>query len=207
MTHNWIRPVSKRPDKELSEQDRFYDIEYCDKNSLDPEVLDIINIVFINPDPYKFQTENYLIDDGYYWSFIRKATYQEALDIIDPLQEDLWGTDTLSSYHGENDRLLLEQATKYNQSLRLIHVHDLKIRVLAEKAAFQNYKKIVRGFFTYNNIQYALTITDPKIEQIYFNKEENTYIINEALLCISLGVPYNNYTYKLIASVILPSQI
>jgi hypothetical protein len=88
--------------------------------------------------------------------------------------------------------------------LRLIAVDDLAIRVRAESAAFGNMKKKLRGYFTYLGNLYALTITDPTIEGNFLSRPEDTYPVGSALLCVSLGEPYNAYAYKLIASVILP---
>jgi hypothetical protein len=58
----WIRPVSARQTGELSEEDRRF------QNGTDPGLFDIVRIPMIEPRPNGFQTENHLIDDGYYWT-------------------------------------------------------------------------------------------------------------------------------------------
>jgi hypothetical protein len=69
---------------------------------------------------------------------------------------------------------------------------------------FGNTKKKLRGYFTYSGHHYAIMITDPIIENSHLSMLENTYDIGAALLCASLGEPYQGYAYKLIAGVILP---
>jgi hypothetical protein len=195
----WIRPVSSRPEKELSTYDRHYD----GTAQPEPALLDVIEIDFLGKDPHPYQPENYLIDDKIYWRLSRKATFAEALRAVDPMQPDLWGLSSDSSYHGQYDRVPIVNAPLFNSSLRLIRVDDLRIRVRAEGANFGNMKRNLRGHFTYSGNQYAIMITDPIIETGYLNRSEDTYPVGVALLCVSLGEPYQGYAYKLIAGVIL----
>jgi len=78
-------------------------------------------------------------------------------------------------------------------------VDDLKIEVLIEGAEFGNPRRKVRGEFTLNDVNYRLAITDPTVESEY---ADGTHDIGSAILCISLGEPYEGYAYKLIAGVI-----
>lgn len=57
----WIRPVSTRPSAEISEEERRYE------NGVLAKVFDIISIPVIGAAPQLHQSENYLIDAGYYW--------------------------------------------------------------------------------------------------------------------------------------------
>ena len=52
---------------------------------------------------------------------------------------------------------------------------------------------------------YRLSITDPVFERQYYAEQDGDYSIGAAILCISLGESYQNFTYKLIAGVILQS--
>ena len=196
----WIRPVSARPDKELSAYDRHYD----GRAQLEPALLDVIQIEFLGQDAHQFQPENHLIDDKIYWRFSRRATFAEAVRAVDPPQANLWGLSLDSSYHGEFDRVLLNDAPSFNCSLRLVKVDDLRIRVCAESANFGDMKKRFRGYFSHFGHQYALTITDPIIGDQYLTRPKGLYSVGTALLCVSLGEPYKGYAYKLIAGVILP---
>ena len=57
----WIRPVSARSGREVSEYEGQY--EY----GSDPKVLDIVNVPVLKPLPEEWQTENWLLDPEYYW--------------------------------------------------------------------------------------------------------------------------------------------
>ncbi len=195
---DWIRPVSSRPDKELSASDRHY------AGGAEPALLDVINIQFLGHDPHPYQPENHLIDDNVYWGFSRRASFAEALAAADPVQTDLWGLSPDSSYHGEYDRVLLADAPAFHSSLKLIRVNDLNVHVSAEGRNFGDMKKKLRGYFTYSGHRYALTITDPLISAQYLPQAEGWFSIGEALICASLGEPYKGHAYKLIAGVILP---
>ncbi|MEM5501213.1 hypothetical protein WNY59_06385 [Ahrensia kielensis] len=191
---DWIRPVSARDSGELSELDRRY------KNGRHPQVLDIIRIPMLAPNPHQFQAENHLIDDEYYWTLERQVDWagvQNALDGPAPL----WINGD-SSYSGINDRVSAKNLEQPQGTLRLIKVSDLRIEVVVEGAEFNNGKRKVRGRFTYGGAQHYLSITDPQIEAKYFARANGIFQIGEAILCISLGEIYNDYAYKLIASVI-----
>ena len=54
----WIRPISSRPTQELAPQERKY------ANGQDPDLLDIIEIKFVEPRPQTYQSENHLISTG-----------------------------------------------------------------------------------------------------------------------------------------------
>ena len=61
-TRSWIRPVSDRPHQEVSERERQY------KDGSDIRVLDIIDVPLIRAQPSSYQSENWLLDPGYYWA-------------------------------------------------------------------------------------------------------------------------------------------
>ena len=63
-------------------------------------------------------------------------------------------------------------------------------------------KRIVRGEFNYHGAVYRLAVTDPVIEIKYLSGEDGQYEIPQAVLCVSLGDPFQGYYYKLIASVL-----
>ena len=65
-------------------------------------------------------------------------------------------------------------------------------------------KRKLRGDFSLNGHRYRLSITDPLLERAYFKGPDGEFEIGEAALSISLGEPYQGFTYKLIAGMILP---
>ena len=52
----WIRPVSNREHQEVSEYERQYE------DGSDPRVLDVIDVPVVEPRPWRFQSENWLLD-------------------------------------------------------------------------------------------------------------------------------------------------
>ncbi len=78
---------------------------------------------------------------------------------------------------------------------------DLKIVVAVEGAEFGNAKRKVRGHFTLNGAQYLLSVTDPVVERQYLAGGNGEFNVGTAILCVSLGEPYQGYAYKLIAGV------
>jgi hypothetical protein len=191
----WVRPISNRATSELSEEERRFE------NGRDPSVLDIVQVEMLGASAHAYQTENHIINDAYYWSFIRRATNQEILAAIDVSAGTLWGTSS-SSYSGVNDRIEVFAAPQFASTLCFISVPSLQIRVSAEGARFGNMKRNVRGRFTYNGQQYFLMITDPVIERHYLDGQDGLFEVGRRLLCISLGDAYEGYAYKLIAGIV-----
>src|SRR6266404_1906291 len=192
----WIRPISGRPSGELSEEDRRFE------NGQDPRLLDVITIPMIEARPHGFQTENHLIDDGYYWNKEREASWGDLHAVLDPAVGSLWDN-TSSSYNGLNDRVEETEANKLGSSLKLVEVKDLSIAVAVEGAQFGNGKRKVRGRFTLDGEQYWLAVTDPVVERKYLAGSDGEFKVGQAILSISLGEPYGGYAYKLIAGVFL----
>lgn len=192
----WIRPVSERPAGELSEEDRRFE------NGQDPRLLDVISVPMVEPRPHGFQAENHLIDDGYYWTKEREASWDDLNAALDSVAGPLWDNSS-SSYNGMNDRVEEVAANNLGSSLRLVEVNDLKIAVAVEGAEFGNAKRKVRGRFTLNGAQYWLSVTDPVVERKYLAGSDGEFKVGHAILCISLGEPYGGYAYKLIAGVFL----
>ncbi len=116
---------------------------------------------------------------------------------------DLWCTDS-SSYQGINDRIPEQKCDNYNESLYFIKPKSLEIIVRVEGEEFDNAKRKVRAEFEYNNIRYIFPITDPVVESQYLSGEDGKYTLpgGSTYLCVSVGLPYNGYCYKFVASII-----
>ena len=59
-----------------------------------------------------------------------------------------------------------------------------------------------RAGFDIAGQEYALWVTDPGFERAYLAKPNGIYDINESYLAVSLGEPYQDACYKLIAAII-----
>jgi hypothetical protein len=195
---SWIRPVSSRTDKEISIQ------ECQSKNGRIPEVLDIIEIRFKEHSPTSFQIENYLINHTYYWEQAGHFGLENLPKLCDQ-PATLWQGGN-SSYQGLNDRVSEDSTNRINSSLYLITPNTLKILVREEGREFGNPRRKVRADFSYRGIYYILPVTDPVIENSYLAKDDGTYVIqqpyNRIFMCISIGLPWDGYCYKFVASII-----
>lgn len=196
---SWIRPVSSRPSEEIWPTESRYE-----KGGL-PGLLDIIEIPLARHKPTSFQTENYLINDKYYWEQQGSFDLDGMSELCD-CPEDLWGPDD-SSYQGLNDRILQSLAAELDSSLYLISPDRLAVLVRVEGGEFGNPRRKIRARFMYGSTSYILPITDPDIERSYLKREEGTYPVDElnerVYMCVSLGLPYTDgFCYKFIASII-----
>lgn len=190
----WIRPVSSRTTQEVSEYERQYD------DGSDPKVLDIIDVPLIEPQPYGIQRENWLLDPTYYWTKAGTCSPFQLEPFADPI-ERLW-IDGNSTYHGSNDRILLDSMGGISSSLRFIRSEYLLLKVFAPGEAFGNAKRRVQGRFNHAGRDYALWVTDPVYERRFLSKLDGDYRIDQCYLTISLGEEYDKAVYKLIAGII-----
>ena len=194
----WIRPVSDRESEEVSAYERQYE------DGSDPCVLDIIDIPLLEARPRNYQQENWLLDPEHYWGKSGRLKWSELQRLADPVAP-LW-INGHSTYNGTNDKIPLSLVAGLNTSLCLIHVNRVVISVFQPGEFFGNPKRRVQGRFRHNNAEYAIWVTDPVYEQAYLAKPDGDYPIGECFLTISLGEPYKNDCYKLVAAIIERSQ-
>ena len=190
----WIRPVSDREGEDVSEYERQYE------DGSDPEALDVIDVPVLEPRPREYQSENWLLDPGRYWKKAGRLTRSDLPVLLDETAP-LW-IDGYSAWKGRNDYIPLEKAAPLENSLRLIHIESLRLRVCTPGEAFGNNKRRVQGRFAYAGKEYALWIADPGFERTYLRKLDGEYEIGACFLTISLGEPYGGACYKLIAAII-----
>lgn len=190
----WVRPVSTREGQEVSEYERQYE------DGSDPQVLDIVRIPVLAPQPQDWQTENWLLDPMYYWQKVSKYSWFDLPDLVDPVAP-LW-LDGYSTYNGLNDKIPLEAMRSVSSSLRLVYVEQLKLAVLRPGEAFGNAKRRVQAQFSHAGEDYALWVTDPGYERAYLAKLNGIYEVRDCYLTINLGEPYAYACYKLVAAII-----
>jgi hypothetical protein len=192
---SWIRPVSARPSAEVSEEERRYE------DGKDPRLLDIIEVPMLAPAPVLQQSENHVLDAGYYWVKKGELGFDQLAKMVDQ-PGTLWANGD-STYNGLNDRMTVEVAAKQKESLLLIKPESLTINVQTEGAAFGNPRRRVRATFKYNGVNYILAVTDPAIEREYLGKANGDYKVGNAFLCVSLGEAHTDgHCYKLVAAII-----
>lgn len=190
----WFRPVSARTSHEISEEERRY------QDGQDPKLLEIISIPCAQPQPMPHQGENHLIDPDYYWE--KKGNLSWAhLDAWLDQPTSLWGIGE-SSYEFLNNRI----HDDYSGGTSLYFVAVDVLEILVGPKSEQYPKRIVRGKFSYKDVSYKMSITDPTIERTFLEREDGRYLIQNPRLCISLGDPFQGYFYKLIAAVIFEDR-
>jgi hypothetical protein len=195
----WIRPVSSRPGKEVSEEERR-----CEDGRR-VQLLDIINVPLVSHTPANHQQENHILADGYYWSKIGDATWEQVIALIDPFDTNFW-MQAESTYHGWNDKISEVLTPTIHSSLKLIRPESFRLVVQRDGFQGQPSRKRLRGQFDYHGRTYKLSVTDPLVEDDYLTRDEGIYPIETPILCISLAEVWNGFAFRLVASVITPDQ-
>lgn len=167
--------------------------------------MDIIHIPLIRHQPESYQNENWLLDPDHYREFAGRLDWDD-LQAMSENPSTLWINGT-SSGVGKNDRVPLEDAQRLNNSLYLLTLRGMELKVFAPGAAFRNLKRRVQGRFMHRNVEYALWVTDPMIERDYLARENGIYRIGECFATISLGEPHEGFAYKLIAAIIARESV
>jgi hypothetical protein len=196
----WIRPVSARPTREISEEERRY------RDGRDPQVLDLIEITMIRPEPQGHQRENHLIDDSSYWERNRRLSWSDLQSAVENPTGPLWDNGSSSSY-GVNDRVSEERLPGLNRSLYLVRPERMRLIVAPEGGDFGTARRRVRADFYLSGHGYRLVMTDPIVERHLLEGPDGETNIEEALLCVSLGEVFHGFAYKLAAGVILPQAV
>lgn len=186
----WIRPVSARPSREVSEWERQYE------DGSDPRLLDILAIPMISTAQDAHQPENHLIADEYYWEKQDTFRFPDLPSLFDR-PRTLW-QNGFNSTGGFNNRI--PDDSSVDASLYLVPVENLRLAV-GRKSSFPDAKRSVRGAFVYNGINYTMDVTHPLVERTYLAKPDDTYAIGDVPLCVSLSESFHGYCYKLIATI------
>ena len=180
--------------QEVSEHERQYE------DGSDPKLLDLIDVPLIEHSPLGHQSENWLLDPRRYWRKVDRLAPRFLGGLLDR-EAPLW-LDGQSTYNGRNDKVPAADLKTLDDSLRLIAVDRLKLRVFAPGEVFGNPKRRVQGQFSYADRSYALWVTDPNVERGYLAKPDGVYESAACYLTISLGEPFEDACYKLIAAII-----
>jgi hypothetical protein len=188
--------VSNRQNQEVSEYERQY------SDGSDPQVLDVIDIPLLEPRPRAFQQENWLLDPNTYWSKVDTLDFAHLRPFAQA-SGSLWLNGT-STFHGLNDKIDTSAAEQLNSSLKLIHVAELELRTFAPGANFGDGKRRVQAVFAHDGVNYRLRVTDPIYERRYLAQPDGRYRLGDCYLTVSLGEPFNNACYKLVAAILEP---
>jgi hypothetical protein len=100
-----------------------------------------------------------------------------------------------------------QEAARLTNSLLLVKPTRLDVSVDLEGGVYAPAKRRVRANFTLNQMRYSLSLTDAFMERKYLQGQNGTFPIENAILCVSLGEPFNGYAYKLAAALITPDRV
>ncbi|WP_078971731.1 dual OB domain-containing protein [Streptomyces sp. WM6368] len=190
----WVRPVSARPNREVSPYERQY------ADGTDPSVLDIVSVGLVRPQPHDFQSENWLLNPTFFWNKIGRVDWRGLVG-LEQRPSALWINGS-STYHGNNDRIPIEEAVTLPDSLNLIRATGLTLQVHTPGATFGDQRQVLRAHFSYAGNSHILRVTDPEYEREYLPKPEGFYELGESFLTVSLSEPYEGHVYKLVAAII-----
>jgi hypothetical protein len=189
---NWIRPVSRHPSGQLSDDEGRYE------NGVHPAVLDIIAIPVIVAKPQHHQAENFVIDATYYWKKKGEMPWVDMKRLVDK-PATLWSTGD-STQGGHNDRVKTEIACTFTSSLMLIEPDELIVKVGAD---YGTTRRRLRARFWHAGSHYNLSVTDPLAERSLLSKPDGDHKLADKYLCVSLGEPFTDgWCYKLVAAII-----
>lgn len=188
----WVRPVSTRETREISEEERRYE------NGRDPQLLDIVFVTCVTGQPLPHQSENHVIDPKIYWVRQGSLAWSSISEWLDQ-PATLWGSGE-SSYSGTNNRVA--KAPENGSSLYLVAAESIRLLVGKKAQEYPDSKRAVRGEFVHKGVTYLMDVTDPVLEREFLAQGDGSYDIAKPVLCISLGDPYQGYYYKLVAGVL-----
>lgn len=196
---DWIRPVSARPTREVSDEERRYE------DGTDPVILDVIDIQMSSHEPEHHQRENHVIDPTFRWVRQGHVTWRNLQAAVEHPAGPLWLNGSSSS-HGLNDRVPEDQLHAFTQSLYLVQPEKLVVVVGREDSPFGPARRRVRAHFNLAKDDYWVAITDPVVEQEYLAQGDGETEVEHALLCMSLAEVFHGFAYKLAAAVITPQR-
>lgn len=107
-----------------------------------------------------------------------------------------------SSWYGHNDRVPEDRASGLPRSLYLIRPDELTLVVASEDSGFGPARRRVRARFDLSGQSYCIVVTDPWMERQCLAGNDGELLIDDALLCVSLGESFHGFVYKLAAAVI-----
>lgn len=155
-------------------------------------LLDIIEIdTTDSPDEKNYQSENVYFSEN-------------SIKVVDRF--DLGNLQTLLDdrrliFDSRGKALSQEFIEGLSYSLMFIRTNEFKILY---KPSEDRAKKIqIRMLFCFHGNEYDFPVTDPVFLHKYQVNRNSIDQYNEANLCVSVGIPWNNWHYKLIAGIIL----
>lgn len=179
--HKWVRPI-------------------C--NTLHGEIptdlvaqLNLLDIIEIDTTDYP-EEKNYQSENVYFLENSIKVTGKFSADQIDSL------VDKRKLIFDSRGKALSEEFIE-GLSYSLMFIRTNEFQVLSKPSEDRAKKVQVRMLFCYHRNEYDFPVTDPVFLHKYQVNRNFINQYNEANLCVSVGIPWNNWHYKLVAGIIL----
>lgn len=195
----WVRPVSQRPGREVSEVERRYE------NGRDVEVLDLVRIGLARPSPLSHQPENWLLKPRIQWACEGRIGWDELQQWVDADTPDLWFPGC-HQRNGRNDRVAVERLDEVQRSLCLVRPESVTLHLRTHVNEDDSRRRRVRATFQLRGVPFDLSVTDPWVEQRAMRFPDRRFRLPEAVLCVSLAEPFHGNAYAVVASVITPRR-
>jgi hypothetical protein len=176
----WLRPISDTEHGEIHE-DIVSHIH----------LLDIIEIDILAYTGRGYQSEN--------------ATFQEdsirIVGTFDPGKLDAVCEERPLLFGNKGKAIHLDRIHLLHHSLSLVRATHFEVNEYTTED--EPDRKKIRLSFAYKGVQYDFPITDPVFRHNYRDDPNFIDAINEMLLTLSVGVPLEEWHYKLVAGVIV----
>ena len=189
----WVRPISAYARGELD----LSSCEYVDGARV--RMLDVFDVRVNGHVSHGYQTENWSIAEGD-WVRLGSIGWSDASALVDN-PHSLWA-DGSSTARNLNDQIPVDDASRLNSSLTMIHVGSVRLNVFNY---FGNRK--LQAQFEYRDTTYRLWVTDSDYEETYKKLSDGSYDLGESLLTVSLAEPFNNHVSKLVAGIVERAQV
>ena len=187
---NWLRPVDLENEDAI---DRSV-VNYGRPGEL--QLLDVVELDLVDHAPCDHQRENWSIRPDRRIRRVRRFERDELARICDN-DKDLWRNGSRSR-RGLNNRVRHAFAKQFRDSLRLVHVDRLELKVYREKEGEENR---LTGTFNLRGKAYTMQVKDVKFQNECQERDLRTYVAEDRYLTISLAGEFNDYCYKLIAGI------
>lgn len=186
-TGEWIRPISSNETLEGAVPPK--DIKYSDSEEV--EILDVVGITFKEHRPINGQPENYLYDSSQPWSFIRRMSLAELLQVRDYDNVDF-------IFYNQDKEVRPEEIVENGPSLLILKVSNARIYNKTFNGRTQ-----VQLMFTYRGREYSFfKISDRGIKSEYIEYDDGFHSSwNELTVVFSLTgcFHHTNKHYKMVA--------
>jgi hypothetical protein len=175
----WIRPICNTQHEEVH-------THLCSHIN----ILDIIEIDIINfPNIGSYHSENALF-------------HESALHVVGKYTDSLIGLcDNRRLIFGNRGKAVSQEAIT-NLTYSLMFIRTDQFEVVGRTYENTSERTQIRLVFSYHGNQYDFPVTDPDLLNRLRTNPDFLKVYNEAFLCLSMTIPWNDWYYKLVAGAI-----